>query len=113
MLHYGEVRQWPTWAEILSQLNHFLLGINSSSNIIIYVAKVGETLYIHQTSFHIFKDFKFRRALFLSLTCREEENNRRQSRRRTSVTMITFNTGPPLGVRREDSLTTSDQEQVM
>ena len=42
MLHYGEVRYWPTWAEILSRLNHFLLGINSSSNIIIYVAKVSK-----------------------------------------------------------------------
>jgi hypothetical protein len=42
MLHYGEVRYWPAWAEILSRLNNFLLGINSSSNIIIHIAKVGE-----------------------------------------------------------------------
>ena len=55
MLHYGEVRHWPPWAEILSRLNHFLLSINSSSNIIIYVAKVSKTLHNHKTSLNIYR----------------------------------------------------------
>ena len=42
MLHYGEVLYWPPWAELLSHLNHLMLGINSSSNIVIYVAKVSD-----------------------------------------------------------------------
>ena len=46
MLHYGEVLYWPPWAELLSRLNHLLLGINSSSNIVIYVAKVGLSVHI-------------------------------------------------------------------
>ena len=53
------------------------------------------------------------------MTCRKEEDIQRQSRQRTSVTMTTMNTSPPLGVRREDSLnnvlveTTTDLDQIL
>merc|ERR1719336_1409478 len=74
MFRYGQMQEWPSWAAYMVYINHLFLVINSSSNIIIYVAK----------------DFKFRAALWQSLTCqsharhhdtlrmrrRKEENNR-------------------------------------
>ena len=42
MFKYGEVKIWPNWATQLTYLNHLLFVINSSSNIIIYVAKVSK-----------------------------------------------------------------------
>lgn len=47
VLYYGELLHWPPWAEVLSKWNHFMLTINASINIFIYVVK----------------DFKFRSAL--------------------------------------------------
>ena len=40
MFVYGTIESWPRWAHFLTHLNHLFLVINSSSNIIIYVAKV-------------------------------------------------------------------------
>ena len=40
MIYYGELVIWPPWAEILSRLNHFMLALNASINILIYVVKV-------------------------------------------------------------------------
>ena len=40
MIRYGRLIAWPLWADILSKLNHFMLAVNSSINIIIYVIKV-------------------------------------------------------------------------
>ena len=40
MICYGELVIWPPWAEVLSRLNHFMLALNASINILIYVAKV-------------------------------------------------------------------------
>ena len=40
MFIYGTIEIWPKWAHHLTHLNHLFLVINSSSNIIIYVAKV-------------------------------------------------------------------------
>ena len=40
MIYYGKLVIWPPWAEILSRLNHFMLALNASINIFIYVAKV-------------------------------------------------------------------------
>ena len=45
MLQYGTIHYWPSWADKLTRWNHLMLAINSSSNIIIYVAKVSKTLY--------------------------------------------------------------------
>jgi len=56
MFKYGEVKIWPNWATQLTYLNHLLFVINSSSNIIIYVAK----------------DFKFRAALLECLGCQSQ-----------------------------------------
>ena len=53
MFRYGQMQEWPSWAAYMVYINHLFLVINSSSNIIIYVAK----------------DFKFRAALWQSLTC--------------------------------------------
>ena len=36
----GELMSWPPWAEVLCRFNHLMLAINSSINIIIYMAKV-------------------------------------------------------------------------
>ena len=69
MLQYGTLLHWPSWANDLTRWNHLMLVINSSSNIIIYVAK----------------DFKFRHALYLTMTCQEEEGNRWRVRQRTSI----------------------------
>ena len=41
MFIYGTIEIWPNWAHHLTHLNHLFLVINSSSNIIIYVAKVS------------------------------------------------------------------------
>ena len=40
MMYYGELVDWPPWAEILSKWNHLMLTVNASINIIIYVIKV-------------------------------------------------------------------------
>ena len=40
MLTYGTIKDWDGWADSLTRWNHLMLVINSSSNIIIYVAKV-------------------------------------------------------------------------
>ena len=43
MVYYGELMVWPPWAEVLSRWNHFMLAMNASINIFIYVVKVFET----------------------------------------------------------------------
>ena len=40
MIRYGELIAWPQWADLLSKWNHFMLAVNSSINIVIYVIKV-------------------------------------------------------------------------
>ena len=40
MINHGKLIIWPQWAEILSRVNHFMLAINASINIFIYVVKV-------------------------------------------------------------------------
>ena len=40
MIRYGELIAWPRWADLLSKWNHFMLAVNSSINIVIYVIKV-------------------------------------------------------------------------
>ena len=40
MIQYGNIIQWPPWAERLTRWNHVMLVTNSSSNIIIYVFQV-------------------------------------------------------------------------
>ena len=40
MVHYGTIQFWPVWADNLTRLNHLMLVVNSSINIIIYTAKV-------------------------------------------------------------------------
>ena len=42
MVYYGELIVWPPWAEVLSRWNHFMLAVNASINIFIYVIKVAE-----------------------------------------------------------------------
>ena len=41
MLKFGRIKFWPEWIDVLSRLNHVLLSINSSINIVIYTAKVS------------------------------------------------------------------------
>ena len=41
MVHYGTIQFWPAWADNLTRLNHLMLVVNSSVNILIYTAKVG------------------------------------------------------------------------
>jgi len=55
MLCYGTIRYWPEALDTLTKLNHLLLAINSSVNIVIYTAK----------------DLKFRHALFLMFRCKK------------------------------------------
>ena len=40
MIYYGQLMDWPLWADVISKLNHFMLAVNASINIIIYVIKV-------------------------------------------------------------------------
>ena len=40
MISYGQLVDWPPWAEVLSRLNHLMLAVNASFNILIYVIKV-------------------------------------------------------------------------
>ena len=40
MLSYGKLKFWPLWAAVLSKWNHFMLTVNSSVNIVVYVIKV-------------------------------------------------------------------------
>ena len=54
MLKYGELRFWPQWADLLSKWNHFMLAVNSSVNIFIYVIKVRLiSCYINPQAFEI------------------------------------------------------------
>ena len=46
MIQYGNIIQWPPWAERLTRWNHVMLVTNSSFNIIIYVFQVI-LKYIH------------------------------------------------------------------
>jgi len=74
MIWFGTIEQWPKWADNLAQWNHLLLVVNSSGNILIYIVK----------------DFKFRRALCLLMTCRERETQSdSQGFRRGSMTSLT------------------------
>ena len=41
MIYYGQLMDWPLWADVISKLNHFMLAVNASINIIIYVIKVN------------------------------------------------------------------------
>ena len=40
MIQYGNIIQWPPWAERLTRWNHVMLVTNSSFNIVIYVFQV-------------------------------------------------------------------------
>ena len=46
MLSHGQLLVWPPWAEILSRCNHFMLALNASINIFIYVVKVVNKMAI-------------------------------------------------------------------
>ena len=41
MYNYGRIKHWPPWIDNLTRLNHVLLALNSSINIVIYTAKVS------------------------------------------------------------------------
>ena len=47
MYNYGEIKHWPPWIDVLTRLNHVLLALNSSINIVIYTAKV--TLFLQRS----------------------------------------------------------------
>ena len=36
----GEEMSWSAWAEMLCRVNHLMIAVNASINILIYVAKV-------------------------------------------------------------------------
>ena len=42
MIEYGNILEWPPWAERLTRLNHVMLVTNSSVNIVIYVFQVSK-----------------------------------------------------------------------
>ena len=46
MIYYKELVMWPAWAEVLSRWNHFMLAVNASINILIYVVKVSEFITV-------------------------------------------------------------------
>ena len=57
MIYFGSLVYWPEWANNLTYINHLMLVINSSINILIYAAK----------------DAKFRRTLISILRCKKKE----------------------------------------
>eukprot|EP00092_Neocalanus_flemingeri_P105384 GFUD01135086.1.p1 GENE.GFUD01135086.1~~GFUD01135086.1.p1 ORF type:complete len:137 (-),score=35.16 GFUD01135086.1:27-398(-) len=64
MIQFGTIQFWPVWADNLTRWNHLMLVVNSSINILVYMAK----------------DFKFRQAFFLMFRC-EKEVHARPNRR--------------------------------
>jgi len=97
MVQYGTMNEWSAWANVMSRWNHMMLAVNSSINIIIYVAK----------------DLKFRRALaaLLCITNDASEigvNTVRTSIKRTSIKyeqdieMMSFRNIENNGRSRED-----------
>ena len=53
MIYYWLLVVWPPWAEVLSRLNHFMLAVNASVNILIYVVKVFLFLcFVHSLSYY-------------------------------------------------------------
>merc|ERR1711892_431904 len=36
MIYYGQLMDLPLWADVISKINHFMLAVNASINIIIY-----------------------------------------------------------------------------
>ena len=51
MVYYGQLMRWPPWAEVLSRWNHFMLCLNASVNIFIYVFKVIYSIVIFYNQF--------------------------------------------------------------
>ena len=83
MLTYGTIKDWGGWADCLTRWNHLMLVINSSSNIVIYVAKVTLNhspikFRTKQSDICVWQDFKFRQALYDSLTCQLGEGRNSQ-----------------------------------
>merc|ERR1712012_830631 len=79
MIEYGNILEWPPWAERLTRLNHVMLVTNSSVNIVIYV----------------FQDFKFRRALWehiMCLTISSRVEGRTRLRANHSFELVTIGT---------------------
>jgi len=103
MIYYGELVIWPPWAEVLSRLNHFMLALNASINILIYVAK----------------DFKFRAtlsSLFLKkelvTVCAGKDALRKMSRRfssRSENTVATLKTYVIVGGRELEDLPENEE----
>ena len=42
MIEYGNILEWPPWAERLTRWNHVMLVTNSSVNIVIYVFQASK-----------------------------------------------------------------------
>merc|ERR1711915_363860 len=68
IVRYGKLIAWPQWADLLSKWNHFMLAVNSSINIIIYVIR----------------DFKFRSSLSALLSTKKFPTIRRSGNFRPS-----------------------------
>ena len=66
---------------------------------------VGSILYSVQPDKY-FQDFKFRRALLLTVTCREQDGARRGTRRGASAITTTINTSPLVDLKRDESVNT-------
>ena len=84
MIEYGNILEWPPWAERLTRWNHVMLVTNSSVNIVIYVFQVREILtydLLVDVYNRNFQDFKFRRALWEHIMCLTISS--REERRRT------------------------------
>ena len=62
MIQYGNIIQWPPWAERLTRWNHVMLVTNSSVNIVIYVFQV---VFIFSILYTVWIAISFRyRVLF-------------------------------------------------
>ena len=81
MIEYGNILEWPPWAERLTRWNHVMLVTNSSVNIVIYVFQVGKDFLLVDVYNRNFQDFKFRRALWEHIMCLTISS--REERRRT------------------------------
>lgn len=101
MYNYGEIKHWPPWIDNMTRLNHVLLALNSSINIVIYTAK----------------DFKFRRALVNLWLCRSDEGSQALRSRSQSINNNNDNSnslgqGPSINISHGLNSNSSEGEKI-
>ena len=74
MYNYGEIKHWPPWIDNMTRLNHVLLALNSSINIVIYTAKVTFCSIKCKVN-RVLKSIQIFQEIFLLVECKNVRLN--------------------------------------